>query len=158
VSDPDEEVTERAAGAVIVGDGDEPAFSPDALAGMGTVEREFTIACASGDRTTARWTGVRVVDLLDAAEPPPETTHLRLESGDGYRVCLPIGDALDGIVAYARDGELLAETTPYALRFLAPGIDGDRLVKGLRRVEPVELAPGADPADLETVAPDGPGY
>jgi len=158
-ADPDERTgagTGPEAGTVTVGGASERAFDAETLAGMATVERQYTIVCASGNRTMSRWTGVSVPDLLEAVDVPSGTTHLRLTGRDGYRVCVPIRDALDGLVAYARDGRLLAATEPYALRFLAAGTDGARLVRGLRRVEPLELAAGEDPDRLENVSPDGP--
>jgi DMSO/TMAO reductase YedYZ molybdopterin-dependent catalytic subunit len=141
-------------GTVTVEGASDRTFDVDALAGMEPIERCYTVACASGDRTTARWTGVPVPDLLDAVGVPPATTHLRLTGRDGYRVCVAVRDALDGLVAYARDGRPLAATEPYALRFLAGDAAGERLVRGLRRVEPLELAAGEDPDRLETVSPE----
>lgn len=158
LDDPSEDRRTTAPGTVTVGSGSGPTFGVSALAELEAVERAYTIACASGERTTARWTGVPALELLDTTSTPPETTHLRLASHDGYCVCLPIHDALDGIVAYARDGELLGDTERYSLRFLAADISGERLVKGLRRIEPVELDANDDPDRLETVTLDTPTY
>jgi DMSO/TMAO reductase YedYZ molybdopterin-dependent catalytic subunit len=141
----------------VVGDS-RAAFGPAALAAMPHVERRYTVACASGVRTTARWTGVPVTELLGRVDTPAETTHLRLASYDGYAVCVPVRDAFDGVVAYARAGERLSRSRPYATRFLAPGVDGERLVKGLERVETLVLAAGDDPGRTETAAPEGPDY
>jgi DMSO/TMAO reductase YedYZ molybdopterin-dependent catalytic subunit len=127
------------------------AFTPAALRSLERVERPYTVACASGERARARWTGAPVSTLLDAVEAPPDTTHLRLSSRDGYRVCVPVRDALDGVVADARDGERLALTRPYATRFLASDVDGARLVKGLARVETLALAPDEDPDEFAAV-------
>lgn len=124
-----------------------------ALRQLPRVERRCTVVCATGDRHTARWSGVPVPELLSAVGPPPATTHLRLESRDGYRVCVPVYDALDGLVADAREGAPLHECESYRTRFVAPGVDGERLVKGLRRVEALALDPGDDPDRLENVTP-----
>ena len=83
---------------------------------------------------------------------------LRVESDDGYAICVPITDALDGVVAFERDSEPLRETRPYALRFLAGDIDGERLVKGVRRVDLLSLPADADPDRYETVTLDDPEY
>lgn len=134
-------------------------YDPAALRELPRVERHCTVVCATGDRYTARWAGVPLPELLSAVGAPPATTHVRLESRDGYRVCVPVRDALDGVVAYASGGEPLHEQEPYRTRFVAPGVDGERLVKGLRRVEALALDPGDDPDELENVTPglDGPG-
>lgn len=161
VPHPDGPVTDRSTSSertVRIGSGAGVAFAVETLAEMDTVDREYTIACASGERTTARWTGVPIPALLDATGAPPDSTHLRLESRDGYCVCLPMRDVLDGIVSYARDGKPVADTSPYAFRFLASGVDGERLVKGVRRIEPIALDGEDDPDQLETVTPAGPTY
>lgn len=161
VSRPDDPVAERSTPSeriVRIGSGDGVAFVVETLAEMDTVDREYTIACASGERTTAQWTGVPIPALLDATGAPPDSTHLRLESRDGYCVCLPMRDVLDGIVSYARDGKPLADTSAYAFRFLASGVDGDRLVKGVRRIEPIALDGEDDPDQLEAITPAGPTY
>lgn len=121
-------------------------------------EQTCSVECASGERTTACWTGVPVAELLSRVDAPPETTHLRLDSDDGYRVCVSIHDALDGLVAYARDGEPLAERSPYRTRFVASGVDGERLIKGIRRIETVALAADDDPEGLENVTLDDSRY
>jgi DMSO/TMAO reductase YedYZ molybdopterin-dependent catalytic subunit len=129
-----------------------------ALRDLPRAERRCTVVCATGDRHTARWTGVSVTELLADADAPPETTHVRLESRDGYRVCVPIRDALDGIVADTKEGAPLAKRADYRTRFVAPGVDGERLVKGLRRLEALALAPDEDPDRLENVTVDAPEF
>jgi len=129
-----------------------------ALRDLPRVERRCTVVCATGERHTARWAGVPVTELLTEVGAPPGTTHVRLESRDGYRVCVPIRDALDGIVADTKEGAPLAERADYGTRFVAPGVDGERLVKGLRRLEALALAPDEDPDRLENVTVDAPEF
>jgi len=129
-----------------------------ALCDLPRAERRCTVACASGERHTARWAGVPVTDLLADADAPQTTTHVRLGSRDGYRVCVPIRDALNGIVADTKEGAPLAELADYPTRFIAPGVDGERLVKGLRRLEALALAPDEDPDRLENVTLDAPEF
>jgi DMSO/TMAO reductase YedYZ molybdopterin-dependent catalytic subunit len=135
----------------------ERSFEADELRERRRSELRCPVVCASGERTTARWRGVPLTELLAAADAPPGTTHLRLTAADGYRICVPVRDALDGIVADTRDGEPLVATAPYRRRFVAPGVDGERLVKGLVAVETFALDPTDDPDRLETVTLDGPG-
>jgi DMSO/TMAO reductase YedYZ molybdopterin-dependent catalytic subunit len=112
------------------------------------VERRCEYVCASGDRFSGRWRGVRVVDLVeDALEP--DATHLLVEAGGGFRVCVSIAAALDGILATERlDGA--DEGLP---RLIAPSIDGTRTVKRIVRIEGRRLRPGEDPEDLERIEP-----
>lgn len=102
--------------------------------------RACTVECASGVRATDEWTGVPIPALADAAGFPDETTHLRVEADD-FTAEVPIRAALDGILAFERsegDGSGLP-------RFVADGVPGERLVKRVERVSPVELDPGDDP-------------
>ncbi|MFB6123768.1 MAG: molybdopterin-dependent oxidoreductase [Haloferacaceae archaeon] len=142
----------------LVGSGGERHAVDAARAGRSSVTREYTIRCATGERTTASWTGAPVTSLLNVVDAPAETTHLRVESDDGYAICIPVVDALDGVVAFERDGEPLREMQPYALRFLAGGIDGERLVKGIRRIDLLSLPADADPDRYETVTLADPEY
>lgn len=128
------------------------------LADWSVVERDCTVTCASGDRTTATWAGVPVTELLSVVETPPETTHLRVVSDDGYAVCVAVGDALDALVALRRDGERLAEAEAYPTRLVGPGVAGECCVKGPVRIETHTLAGEDDPEELEALALDQPGY
>jgi hypothetical protein len=128
------------------------------LTDLPSVERECTVACASGDRTTATWTGVPVDELLETVGAPPETTHLRVVSDDGYAVCVAVGDALGALVALQRDGTRLADAEAYPTRFVGPSVSGERCVKGPVAVETHALAAADEPEDLETLALDAPGY
>lgn len=110
-------------------------------------ERTVTIRCASGTRTTAGWEGIPVPALLDRAEVPPDTTHLLIESNDGYRACIDICDALEGVIAETRDGQRLDDGE--RPRLVVPEIDGARTVKDVATITPVSLAPGEDPTALE---------
>jgi DMSO/TMAO reductase YedYZ molybdopterin-dependent catalytic subunit len=133
-------------------------YRPADLQRVERVERTCVVECASGERSTARFTGVTVPRLLDAVDANPETTHLRLEARDRHRVCVPIRDALDGLVAYAQDGRPLATDSPYRTRFIAPGVDGERQVKGLASVEALGLDADVDPDSLENITPADAGF
>ncbi|MFD1647612.1 molybdopterin-dependent oxidoreductase [Haloarchaeobius litoreus] len=133
--------------ADVLVDGETPR-SLDALlstAGVGTVERTLGYDCLSRGLVDATWRGVPVRDLVEAVGLPDETTHLLVESRDGHRGCVPIGTALDGLLALERDGEPLSGP-----RFLAPQIEGPRAVKDVARLEPVALAPHEDRTAYET--------
>ncbi|MFC5367517.1 molybdopterin-dependent oxidoreductase [Salinirubrum litoreum] len=128
------------------------------LADFPTVDRDCTVVCASGDRTSATWTGVPVPELLDAVGAPPETTHLRVVADDGYAVCVEVRDALDALVALRRDGTRLADAEAYPTRFVGPSVPGERCVKGPVAVEAHALGARDDPEELEAVTLDDPQF
>ncbi|WP_166377394.1 molybdopterin-dependent oxidoreductase [Halorubrum sp. BOL3-1] len=113
------------------------------------VERAVEIRCATGDWWTADWRGPPVSAVVDRAAVPPETTHLVFETADGYRACLDVHAALDGVLAIAMDGEPLdAAERP---RLVCPGVEGIRTVKGVSAVVPVSLSCDEDPGELEAL-------
>lgn len=113
-----------------------------------TLDRSFR--CASGDPIPGPWTGYRVADLLAAAEAPPATTHVAVDGRDGFRACVPVGAALDGLLALRRDGR---EARPDLPRFVAPAVAGTRTVKRVARLEAVGLDADDEPAALEELQP-----
>ncbi|GAB3666007.1 molybdopterin-dependent oxidoreductase [Halopiger thermotolerans] len=127
----------------------ETAIDGDALADCPLRERECEIVCATGDRYTETWYGVPVLELLERASVPPETTHLLVVSADGYRACVAVDTALEGLVALGKDGRPLADASDYETRFVAAGADGPRTVKDVARIEAVTLEPGEDPEAYE---------
>lgn len=116
-----------------------------AESGVESATADWSFRCASGDEIAGPWTGVPVTDLLDAAGAPDATTHVAVTGADGYRACVPIAAALDGLLAYRRDGAA-CEGAP---RFVAPGVAGVRTVKRVARIEALALSPGADAEDRE---------
>lgn len=108
-----------------------------------TVEEAFR--CSTGDLIAEGWTGLAVGPLLFDADAPDETTHVQVEGADGFTVCVPIGSALDGVLAFG-GSDRSVESEP---RFAAPDISGTRTVKGVRRIEPIALDPGDHPEQWE---------
>jgi len=125
----------------------------DLLTGLDRVRREHgtvTVSCqfecASDGTFGGRWRGVRLRDLLGSA--PPETTHVRAVSTDGYCAPVALADALDTVVAVDR----LDAPNEGLPRLVGEGLDSTETVRGLDRLEPVALPPDADP---EPTAIDG---
>lgn len=116
---------------------------------LDTVERTVEIRCASGDRWTASWGGTPVVALVDDVDPPLETTHLVFESDDGYRACLDVHTALEGVLAETRDGQSLERTD--RPRLVCPHVEGMRTVKGVSTIRAVSLSRDEDPERLEAL-------
>jgi DMSO/TMAO reductase YedYZ molybdopterin-dependent catalytic subunit len=109
-----------------------------------------SLRCASGERWSGEWRGVPVDWLLDRTPGGTTATHVRVGSADDHVACVPVVDALGGVLATERcdEGALPPASRP---RFVAPAVDGVRAVKSVRRLELVELAPGEDAEDHESL-------
>lgn len=98
-----------------------------------------SIDCASGDSETGEWVGIRVGALLDRAGVDETATHLLVTGVDGYRVCVPLTDSLDALLAVSRRDISDDDTLP---RLVGTSIEGTRSVGQVTRIEPVRLDPG----------------
>ncbi len=103
--------------------------------------------CASGEWIEHEWVGISVFELLEAADVPEDTTHILLESVDGYRSCVPLGDLKDAIVAVEGDDG----GTP---RLISPQTVGPRNIKHLEHIRPQSLRPEEDREQYETLPID----
>lgn len=129
--------------------------TPERVEDFAIQTETVTVVCASGNRHTAEWTGLAVVDLLEAAEAPASTTHIVVESDDKYRVAIPVAEAIEGLLAYTKDDVAIGENHAYANRLVSPNTEGARDIKGVSRIEPTTLDPEENPEDLENLFPDG---
>lgn len=124
-------------------DVDQESFPTDTL-------RE-TFRCSSDDPIPGEWHGVPIRPLLDAACAPSGTTHLRVRGSDGFTVCLPIREAIDGLIAFDRrpldDSQAVTEAN--LPRFVSPGISGTRTVRSVDHVEAIQLDPEEDSTEFE---------
>ena len=109
--------------------------------------RQIEFQCSSGERFGATWCGVPMDHILSHVELPPEMTHLVLTSVDGFRVCVSIAGALDGLLATAADGESISGSP----RFVSPAIDGPRTIKRVDRLKPMRLCPNDSPEEFENI-------
>jgi DMSO/TMAO reductase YedYZ molybdopterin-dependent catalytic subunit len=125
------------------------------IEGFEVETQRIEVVCASGDRHTAAWTGVPVADLLAAAGVPDETTHVTVESLDEYRVAIPVAEALQGLLAYLKDGVPIGRENAYENRLVSGATEGARDIKGVHRIEPTTLSPSDDPETLENLFPEG---
>ncbi|MFB6114405.1 MAG: molybdopterin-dependent oxidoreductase [Halodesulfurarchaeum sp.] len=136
--------------------GDTPlTISRPTLCSLPVETATITVVCSSGSRFTAEWTGVPLSALVEEADVPPSTTHLAISSSDGFRAVVPVMDAMEGMIAYLRDGVGIGTVDEYGNRFVSPSISGTRDVKGVTRIEPLSLSPGEDPESHEELFPDG---
>lgn len=107
-------------------------LSLDDLLAMPLHERYATIACVSnevgGDLVgNAKWTGVRLVEVLDRAGVAPEATQLVGRSVDGWTAGFPTAAAYDGrdpLIAVGMNGEPLPRRHGFPARLIVPGLYG----------------------------------
>ncbi len=149
-------------------------------AGNGRKFYQPTVAGAQwsyGSVGNARWTGVRLKDVLEKSGVKPGATQLLLDAADMPLANMPkfqrtveIAKAMhpDTLLAWEMNGKPLNADHGFPLRVIAPGWAGDSWVKWLRRIELIDhdfdgfwmktayrhpvkhVAPGAavDPKDL----------
>ena len=104
----------------------------DQLVARPLIERDVTLTCVSnevGDKYlgNARWTGVRLKDLLDEAGIQSGVTQLLSRSTDGFTTGTPASVALDGrdaMLAIAMNGEPLPLEHGFPVRMVIPGLYG----------------------------------
>ena len=123
----------------------EVEFSLDDLFAMDLHEQYVTIACVSnrvgGDLIgNAKWTGVRLVELLDRAGVRPEATQIVGRSVDGWTGGFPTELAFDGrdpLLAVGMNGTPLPPIHGFPARLIVPGLYG--YVSATKWIEEIEL-------------------
>jgi sulfite oxidase len=97
-----------------------------------------------GSVGNARWTGVRLKDVLEKAGVKPVATQLLLDGADVPLVKMPkfqrtleVGKAMhpDTLLAWEMNGKVLTADHGFPLRVIAPGWASDSWVKWLTRIE-----------------------
>jgi DMSO/TMAO reductase YedYZ molybdopterin-dependent catalytic subunit len=115
------------------------SFTLDELRALPASEASLPIACVEGWSYSARWTGVRLRDLLHLAGAPSEAAvHVEsLEPESPYRVSyvnhLQAHDR-DTLLATHLDGEVLSVDHGYPLRLIGPDRPGVNQTKWVTRV------------------------
>jgi DMSO/TMAO reductase YedYZ molybdopterin-dependent catalytic subunit len=120
-------------------------LSYDDLLAERLVEVDATLACVSNEVGgsligTARWTGVRLDELLARAGPTATAEQVLSRSVDGFTAGFPLEAALDGrdaIVAVAMNGEPLPVRHGFPARLVVPGLFG--YVSATKWLEEIEL-------------------
>ncbi len=117
----------------------------DDLMAMPIIEDYVTISCVSnqvgGDLVgNAKWTGVRLVDILDRAGVQEGADQIVGRSVDGWTSGFPTPLAYDGrepILALGMNGEPLPPNHGYPARLIVPGLYG--YVSATKWIEEIEL-------------------
>lgn len=103
--------------------------------------------CASGDWVEREYEAFPLWAVVEAAAMPGETTHVELESRDGYSACVPLSALSDAVIAVGEgDGRP---------RFISPEVVGPRAIKNLVAIRPLSLAAGEDRESHEQLPIDG---
>jgi DMSO/TMAO reductase YedYZ molybdopterin-dependent catalytic subunit len=114
------------------------------------VERYVTLACVSNEVGAdlignARWLGVPVKDLLDAAQPLDGADQVVSRSVDGWTCGTPTGilrDGRDALLAVGMNGEPLPIEHGFPVRMVVPGLYG--YVSACKWITEIELTSFAD--------------
>ncbi len=96
------------------------------------VERDITLTCVSNEvggrlAGNARWLGVTLADVLEAAGVHADADQLVSRSADGWTCGTPVRTVLDGrdaILAVGMNGEPLPQSHGFPVRMVVPGLYG----------------------------------
>ncbi|MFD5818225.1 molybdopterin-dependent oxidoreductase [Streptomyces sp. NPDC127038] len=125
-------------------------YSFDDLLRRELIERDITLTCVSNEVGgpyvgNARWTGVRLADLLGecGVKPPSRggpADQLVARSVDGMTIGSPVEDVMDGrdaMLALGMNGEPLPFQHGFPVRMVVPGLYG--YVSACKWIEDIEL-------------------
>ncbi len=114
------------------------------LTALPAVELTSTLTCISNQVGgnligTARWTGVRLRDVIGEPAPGERAQAVVFTGWDDYADSIPLAKALDPntILVYRMNGEPLRDEHGFPLRLIVPGLYGIKNVKWIRRIEVV---------------------
>lgn len=115
-------------------------FTRPAMLGLQQTEAELPIACVEGWSTSARWRGVRLRDLVEAAGAPRrrDVRITSLQPRGNYRVTEMGSEFVEDpatLVALEVNGQTLDLDHGYPARIIAPGRPGVLQTKWLASIE-----------------------
>lgn len=104
------------------------------------------IYCYGIPITGGTWGGVILSELLNQTGIDPDVVSLSFAAQDGYKVSIPIADALrpDVLLAYEKDGSPLTET----LRLVVPYANGNMWISMVTSITMSSSAASLDPAQI----------
>jgi DMSO/TMAO reductase YedYZ molybdopterin-dependent catalytic subunit len=114
------------------------------LTSLPAIEQYMTLECISNKTgghliSTAKWTGVRLRDLLGRAGVRAGALEVVSRSVDGFADSVPVADAMSPstIVAYGMNGTMLPRAHGFPARILVPGYYGMKQPKWLGSIQVV---------------------
>lgn len=134
---------------VIFANGSLPETAESSLDALQGRCQHLVFRCQSGRRIEGDWTGIPIEELLTAVDVPDATTHLLVESADGYRACVAVRDAMDALLAFEEDRVDCTTTGGVTPRFVGPHIETRRQVKCVDTIQAISLRPGEDAIEYE---------
>ena len=112
------------------------------LTALPAVTQDTTLMCISNDiggglMSNARWKGLPLKTLLQAAGVRTGVREVLLHGVDNYSDSFPLEKALEEttLVVYEMNGEALSRNHGYPLRVIVPGLFGEKSVKWVTRIE-----------------------
>jgi len=127
----------------IAGAVDEPrTYSLGKLMSLPATEQLTTLCCISnpvggGLISNARWKGVPLTTILNAAKPKSGLEALLFHAADGYYETFPIAKAFEPttLLAYEMNGGPIPHIHGFPLRLIVPGLYGEKNPKWLTKIE-----------------------
>jgi DMSO/TMAO reductase YedYZ molybdopterin-dependent catalytic subunit len=120
-------------------------LSYDDLVARAATQKITTLGCISnplnGDLiSTAQWTGVPLVDLLNEAGIKQGAVDLKFHAADDYEDSVPVERGMDpdNLVVVGMNGAPLRDDHGFPARLIIPNIYGMKNVKWLERIEVVD--------------------
>lgn len=89
--------------------------------------------------SNARWQGIRLRDVLEAAGVDDDAYEIKLTGADAYVDTFGMDDALDEntLIVYGMNGEPLPRIHGYPVRIIVPGLFGEKNIKWVTRIDVV---------------------
>ena len=107
----------------------------DALATLGSVDRDAALDCTSGWVMRTRWRGIPLPAVLAAAGADPAAASVTVRSATGWSTRLPPDEVADALLATHVAGEPLPTANGAPLRLVAPHRRGLDWVKWVVEIE-----------------------
>lgn len=106
------------------------------LLALPTVQREVTLDCGKGTRTTSTMRGVAISRLIELAEASDSASMAVFHCTDGHRERMSLADLINcgAFLAFAHEGDGPVADRP-GVRLVVPGKFGERWAKYVQRLE-----------------------